>query len=202
MNRIRMTCAAAGLALSIGGGAEAGVLWQGTFSADPSGVTSVSPHDTPVLPLQDLFLTVTGGSFDAVHWASWDNYRLAWWEFVPDHGWILSGNEYFVTDVGAKQLRPDLAIFRNQPLETYDNCATAPKINFQTCAVFDLGGSVVFSDAVVEASNDFTLTLSDQPPPGGIPEPSTWALLVLGFGGLGALLRRNRRNAGTACAQP
>ena len=28
---------------------------------------------------------------------------------------------------------------------------------------------------------------------GGIPEPSTWAMLLLGFGGLGAVLRRGRR---------
>lgn len=29
---------------------------------------------------------------------------------------------------------------------------------------------------------------------GGVPEPSTWALLILGFGGVGAVLRRARRN--------
>ena len=26
----------------------------------------------------------------------------------------------------------------------------------------------------------------------GVPEPSTWAMMLLGFGGLGALLRRRR----------
>jgi hypothetical protein len=26
--------------------------------------------------------------------------------------------------------------------------------------------------------------------PGGVPEPATWALMLMGFGGLGALLRR------------
>jgi hypothetical protein len=29
----------------------------------------------------------------------------------------------------------------------------------------------------------------------GVPEPTTWALMLLGFGGLGAALRRNRRAA-------
>jgi hypothetical protein len=28
--------------------------------------------------------------------------------------------------------------------------------------------------------------------PGGVPEPASWALMILGFGGLGAVLRRKR----------
>jgi hypothetical protein len=30
---------------------------------------------------------------------------------------------------------------------------------------------------------------------GGVPEPSTWAMMLVGFGGLGAVLRRKRRDA-------
>jgi len=36
-----------------------------------------------------------------------------------------------------------------------------------------------------------TLTVSGAPD-GGIPEPGTWSLMILGFGGAGALLRRRR----------
>ena len=32
--------------------------------------------------------------------------------------------------------------------------------------------------------------------PGGIPEPASWMLMILGFGGLGAMLRARRRAAG------
>ena len=35
------------------------------------------------------------------------------------------------------------------------------------------------------------------PPPGGIPEPSTWAMMILGFGAAGSMIRRRRR---AACA--
>jgi hypothetical protein len=31
-----------------------------------------------------------------------------------------------------------------------------------------------------------------QPGNGGVPEPASWSLLILGFGGLGAALRRPR----------
>lgn len=39
------------------------------------------------------------------------------------------------------------------------------------------------------------------PPTGGIPEPATWAMMILGFGAAGSLLRR-RRGVGTLLASP
>lgn len=38
------------------------------------------------------------------------------------------------------------------------------------------------------------------PPTGGVPEPSTWAMMLLGFAGLGAALRRARRGAAAGLA--
>ncbi len=47
--------------------------------------------------------------------------------------------------------------------------------------------------------NDTALTggqvalLTDAPPlNGGVPEPATWAMMILGLGGAGAMLRRRR----------
>lgn len=40
-----------------------------------------------------------------------------------------------------------------------------------------------------------TLTVSDVPVAGVVPEPATWAMMLLGFSGLGAALRSRRRTA-------
>lgn len=41
-------------------------------------------------------------------------------------------------------------------------------------------------------------TSSFLPPPSGVPEPATWAMLLTGFGGLGAIARRRRDRLATA----
>ncbi|THD64340.1 PEPxxWA-CTERM sorting domain-containing protein [Phenylobacterium sp.] len=40
---------------------------------------------------------------------------------------------------------------------------------------------------------DSTGVVIAPPPAGGVPEPATWALMIVGFGGVGALLRSRRR---------
>ena len=47
-----------------------------------------------------------------------------------------------------------------------------------------------YNDLVFSFSN--TRSVAD---PGGVPEPSTWALMIAGFGGAGAMLRRKRQLA-------
>jgi hypothetical protein len=32
----------------------------------------------------------------------------------------------------------------------------------------------------------------------GVPEPATWAMMILGFGGVGAVMRQRRRGVATA----
>lgn len=44
------------------------------------------------------------------------------------------------------------------------------------------------------------LDLTFEPSAGGVPEPTSWALMLLGFGGLGAVLRSSRRNGAVLAA--
>lgn len=41
-------------------------------------------------------------------------------------------------------------------------------------------------------ANSLSVTYSDAPGGRGVPEPATWALMLIGFGGLGVQLRRRR----------
>lgn len=40
---------------------------------------------------------------------------------------------------------------------------------------------------------DFSFSIKDTGGAGAVPEPATWSLLIAGFGGVGAMLRRHRR---------
>ena len=48
------------------------------------------------------------------------------------------------------------------------------------------------TDTSYHIANSVTLTRIDVPTPGAVPEPTTWALMILGFGAAGAALRRRR----------
>ncbi|MBI1200264.1 MAG: PEP-CTERM sorting domain-containing protein [Phenylobacterium sp.] len=54
------------------------------------------------------------------------------------------------------------------------------------------------ADHFVEGSTDMLVVtkLRDSAPVGGVPEPATWALMILGFGAAGSMLRRRERFAG------
>lgn len=58
-----------------------------------------------------------------------------------------------------------------------------------------VGGFINIGDAAVTGREPYS-----PPPPGnlGVPEPSAWALMILGFGGAGQALRRRRRSLGAA----
>ncbi len=57
----------------------------------------------------------------------------------------------------------------------------------------------IFANTDPNYISDFKLTISDGIGNGlgaGVPEPAAWALMLVGFGGLGVSLRRQRRRSG------
>lgn len=54
------------------------------------------------------------------------------------------------------------------------------------------GGWWFGADVVDKNGNTFNVAAKDAFAPGGVPEPATWGLMIAGFGGAGAMLRRRR----------
>ena len=59
-----------------------------------------------------------------------------------------------------------------------------------------VAGSHSFVVDYVEGNGSPSVLTFDAP--GGVPEPATWAMMLAGFGGMGALLRSRRRIAAAA----
>lgn len=65
-----------------------------------------------------------------------------------------------------------------------------PQKYFITATGGDAIDTLAFTfDPGVDAMKQFRLTVGD----GGIPEPATWAMMIMGFGGVGAMMRQRRR---------
>ena len=68
---------------------------------------------------------------------------------------------------------------------TYINTySSAPFLNTLSTGHID----VVFSDSTNPVPQAFAFATN-------VPEPSTWALMIAGFGGVGAMMRRRRQQA-------
>lgn len=50
-----------------------------------------------------------------------------------------------------------------------------------------------FAPAATVASTSLVGALNSAPVGGAVPEPATWAMMILGFGAIGGMLRRSRR---------
>ncbi|HUQ68654.1 MAG TPA: PEPxxWA-CTERM sorting domain-containing protein [Planctomycetaceae bacterium] len=101
---------------------------------------------------------------------------------------ILDGNEtfdiYYTLVGGAQTLLGSFEQAQNG-LEDYIITGDNGEV-FDSIFIQATGGSLIN----FEKQN--SLTLATAVPP-GVPEPSTWAMMLLGFGGIGAAMRRRRR---------
>lgn len=67
--------------------------------------------------------------------------------------------------------------------------------NVSAFFLFDFGtqGGTISLDDTRGWSNAVLYTTGNPPPPPSVPEPATWAMMLVGFGAAGTALRRSRR---------
>ncbi|HEX3367604.1 PEPxxWA-CTERM sorting domain-containing protein [Phenylobacterium sp.] len=125
-------------------------------------------------------------------------YTIGFSAYVPLNGFDNSGDATFTGTVAGVQLVQFSAknsgnIIPPQTWETWTgllNVTTAGDYN--TSFIYH-SGLAPAADVVID---DVFVVKGDITP--GIPEPTSWALMILGFGGAGAALRSRRRQAVTA----
>lgn len=193
MKRSRLMCITAVLALLGAAPARAAILWQQSFDPHPSGVTQVALH-TPNQTLQSLYLYIDGGTFKSVDMRMNLEWQELWWEYDHYYGeWYLWGNEYFKTVYSEMHPSFRMSQLIYDRIPSFYHCNREPKVIWETCAQTQLDqySHLWVESAVVASHERFTLTLSNERL--AVPEPLTWALMVVGFGGVGSMLRRSRR---------
>jgi hypothetical protein len=137
------------------------------------------------LPSGTAYLSVLGGG-SATYAFSGD---VSAFEF--DWGSVDSYNTLTINSTGADPIVV--------PGLSFANAANGDQVSAGTNGLFRVVGtegehfnSVTFSSS----SNSFEV---DNLAVGGVPEPASWALMIVGFGGAGAVLRgQRRRQAATA----
>jgi hypothetical protein len=71
--------------------------------------------------------------------------------------------------------------------------------DFWNVKVFNAQNVVLFEGQLDARTTQGSVAVADFAPTGGIPEPSTWAMMILGFGAAGTAIR-SRRRASVAAA--
>jgi hypothetical protein len=73
-----------------------------------------------------------------------------------------------------------------------ESCCAARDL-FEVTIFNASGATLFFGELDARSTGSATINFDDPPPTGAIPEPSTWAMMILGFGAAGAAVRSRRR---------
>jgi hypothetical protein len=126
-----------------------------------------------------------GGPAEAIDGDYPANYDYTFDPNVPGvyHSGGAGANEYLTVAFAAPTTLSKIQIYgRGECCQTRD---------LYNVTVYGAGNAVLFSGQL-DARTTGNASLSFDAPTGGVPEPSSWALMILGFGGAGAFLRRRR----------
>jgi hypothetical protein len=196
--------------------AAATILYQSTATPVNGMVTFDDSVLAPsVFSTGSTWIGISGGRLESADWSVFGDFAKLWWEEYYDEFGnpmpYLNGNEYMYWNgcsvsraAPVCQAVPSLrAHLHNNTVrldfiapESFNHCTPFDGVYYVDCAaIFHLQGANF--QVRTSGLSDVTLTISDARIPGAIPEPASWAMLIAGFGLVGAAQRRIRRTAAT-----
>lgn len=168
------------------------------LAASPAAAVEYVDFNMPVPGTWRTYeLKVAGGTLTDAYVEAYNELALSWWEDFGDEepNWVIWGNNYFEIDSCSPGGCGALGYLRNFSLTPqrlrfsyllptdYANCPTRPKIPFAVCGESRYN-AVLSGTLAYEGQPGARLSIS------AVPEPATWATMIIGFGVIGAALRR------------
>jgi hypothetical protein len=208
MRKLLLGLAASTALIALGGAAHASALTGEIWVNDPtSGNASIVPAGTADATFDPGVINYqSDGSYtinEFLHSPTFNNQSAA---FVANGGGGATANNIFLRITGTLGLlsgansfvvgHDDGAVLTVDGFGTVVNApgptsfSNSPFIINNPGPAENVGFTLLYSECC-GAPADLLFTVNNVSP-GGVPEPATWAMMLVGFGGLGAMLRRRR----------
>lgn len=165
------------------------------FAFDFDGIINAPAWDGNISSYLQYGVSATLYVFDASSAATYDNYTSIGGALISQSGFFnfakpttAAIDEYF-----ARSLSGSVAVTGDQSFKVFASLGTFVSISNQPATVtmdfLHTGAIGVQAPAGVDYSSASGVFLTDT---GAVPEPATWAVMILGFGLAGGTLRRRR----------
>jgi PEP-CTERM motif-containing protein len=181
-------------------GAQFGVHFDNASNDVTSAIATVNQDNSKVtFSSTDPFDTDTGGEAVVADGSGGNADPFDNLSVVFEHSW---DKVTFSFDGGDSSLMT--LVVNGTTVFDSGNCSFCVIENGQT--KFTITGNVTaistldftFSPEVGSGRQFRVMGVDDNNPGGGVPEPATWAMMILGFGGVGGLMRRRRETMALA----
>lgn len=196
MSKLKIFAAALAAAVSVGAGAQAAVLDQSSAPFGGSFYEALNWQQAVTAGLDGQLTGITlygNGTNVTVRVAEGDGFHSGPFAFSQFASLAMGGTFIDVSSAN---------IFLNAGERFVIDLTGGYGGNISAAASTYGGGSLFLNfgvpfdyTACCNASLAFQTFMEPTSPGGGVPEPTTWALMLIGFGGLGATLRRRRTAA-------
>lgn len=196
------TAICAALLLALAGSASAGSMTQTVtllspnYGFEPAGSTSFWQFDASLGTLNSV--TYQYAIPSGVTYLPFGDQRdfMHYYLYNPDGSTLLLQGYNFGLQAGANFGPPSIINSSDPFIGQYIGLGTLTLNGLISASLS--GSRILLSDnfGTPEARITYNYTDAGVVEPPGIPEPSVWAMMLLGFGGLGATLRLRRQRAG------